>query len=324
MSSMKAVVVGQGNIPLLTQLPVPEAGQENALVQLTASALNHRDVWITKGLYPGIREGAIMGSDGCGFFEGKEVIINPGLSWGLSEACQGEQFRVLGVPDHGTFSDYINIPKENLLTKPAHLSYLEAAALPLAGVTAYRSLVSRAKARPGEKVLVTGIGGGVSLMAMQFAVAMDCEVCVTSSDTDKIRKAVAMGATGGALYTEEGWSNQLLNKSGGFDVIIDGSCGSSFPLLLKMLRPGGRLAFYGATAGSIPQINPQLVFWKQLSILGSTMGSPADFREMVKFVTRFGIVPVIDQVFSLKDAEIAFRKMAEGKQFGKLVFDHSL
>ncbi|MCE2789924.1 MAG: zinc-binding dehydrogenase [Saprospiraceae bacterium] len=324
MSSMKAVIIGPGNVASQTQMIAPEAVKGHAVVQLTASALNHRDVWITKGQYPGIKEGAVMGSDGCGLYRGKEVILNPGLAWGLSEACQGDQFRVLGVPDNGTFADFISIPEEYLLPKPVHLSCLEAAALPLAGVTAYRSLISRAKAKAGERVLVTGIGGGVALMAMQFAVALHCEVYVTSSDQEKIKKAVSMGAMEGALYTDEGWHNDFLNKSGGFDVIIDGSCGSSFPLLLKMLRAGGRLAFYGATAGSIPPINPQLVFWKQLSILGSTMGSPSDFQEMVDFVTLHSIVPVIDQVFSLQDAGAAFRRMAEGRQFGKIVFDHSI
>jgi NADPH:quinone reductase-like Zn-dependent oxidoreductase len=281
-------------------------------------------VWITKGLYPGIRTGAVMGSDACGLFQDKKVIINPGLDWGLSEIHQGSKFRVLGVPDDGTFAMYVAVPLESIVEKPAHLTDQQAAALPLAGVTAFRALVKRARARQTEKVLITGIGGGVALMAMQLAIALGCEVYVTSSSQEKIIKATTLGAKAGWLYTQTGWEKDMLEVTGGIDVIIDGSCGDAIPGLLKCLNPGGRLAFYGATSGTIPPLNPQMLFWKQISILGTTMGSPADFQEMVAFVTLHRIVPVLDQVFALSDFERAFRRMEEGSQAGKIVFDHTL
>lgn len=324
MQSMRAIVVGDGNQPQLKSIPSPEAQEDFAMVEVHASSMNHRDIWITKGLYPGIRQGAVMGSDGCGVVDNKEVIINPGIEWGSNQASQSGAFRVLGVPDDGTFAGRASIHNELIFPKPDHLSTLEAAALPLAGVTAYRALFSRANVQAGEKVLISGIGGGVALMAMQFAVALGCEVYVTSSREDKIEKACQLGAKGGWLYSHKDWTDQCLKETGGIDVVIDGACGPGFPQLIKSMAPGGRLSFYGATAGPVEKLNPQVVFWKQLSILGSTMGSPNDFFEMVQFVIHHKVAPVIDEVFALQDWPAAFQRMSAGDQFGKIVFDHSL
>jgi zinc-binding alcohol dehydrogenase/oxidoreductase len=324
MKTMRAIVVGPGNQPRMEALPEPELLEQRVVVEIRASALNHRDIWITKGLYPGIRLGAIMGSDGCGILNGEDVIINPGLEWGNRQQHQSSEFRVLGVPDDGTFADKICISAAHVTPRPAHLTSLEAAALPLAGVTAYRALFSRAAVQGGEKVLITGIGGGVALMAMQFAIALGCEVYVTSSQQSKIDQALQMGAKAGWLYSQADWPAACIKETGGIDVVIDGACGPGFNHLIKCMAPGGRIAFYGATAGPIEKLNPQVVFWKQLSILGSTMGSPADFHNMVEFVNQSKVKPVIDKVFSLQDSPAAFARMAEGKQFGKIVFDHSL
>lgn len=320
---MRAVIVaGKDEMPLMTDKTLPDCGQREVILELLASAMNHRDLWITRGLYPGIRAGATMGSDGCGTHNGKEYIINPGLEWGSNERAQAAAFRVLGVPDDGTFADSIAISSEYLHLKPDHLTSQQAAALPLAGVTAYRALLSRARALSGETVLVTGIGGGVALIAMQFALALGCRVAVTSSDTSKIKKAMEMGATAGYNYKDPDWSKMLAADTGGVDVVIDGACGPGFAALVKVCRPGGRIVFYGATAGSIESLNPQAVFWKQLSILGSTMGSGADFADMVSFVAKHRIVPVIDEVIALDDFADGFRRMAQGSQFGKIVFRH--
>ena len=168
---MRAWVYEQiNNLPRVQQVNLNESDHRQIL-SINASALNHRDLWITKGKYPGIIPGIIMGSDACGIFENNEYLINPGLDWGNDQRFQSPTFRVLGMPDHGTFADKIIIDKSNLYQKPTHLSVFEAAALPLAGLTAYRSLIIKAHPLKNEKVLITGIGGGVALQAMQFALA---------------------------------------------------------------------------------------------------------------------------------------------------------
>ena len=193
---MKAYIIDQINHPpKLTDKEVPTPLENQELIQIKASALNHRDIFITQGLYPGIRLGAIMGADGSGLdSDGNSVIINPGLDWGSNQHYQSKLFRVLGVPDDGTFAESIVIDKRYIHPKPAHLDFIQAASLPLAGLTAYRSLFKRAGLKPGEKVLISGVGGGVAVMAMQFALAIGCEVAVTSSSEAKLEKAIFFGA----------------------------------------------------------------------------------------------------------------------------------
>jgi zinc-binding alcohol dehydrogenase/oxidoreductase len=191
--------------------------------------------------------------------------------------------------------------------------------LPLAGVTAYRAVMTRARLTPGEKVLITGVGGGVALFALQFAVAAGAEVVVTSGSVEKLDKAMAMGAMGGANYRDVGFVERLKSLAGAFDVIVDGAAGDGLNDLMDLAAPGGRVVLYGATRGNPAQVVARRIFWKQLNVLGSTMGSPEDFGSMVKFVTRNGVKPVVDRVFGLEQGEAAFRWMNEGKQFGKIV-----
>lgn len=320
---MKAYTIKQlHQLPELTDLEIPRVNDSLAWVQLTASALNHRDIWITKGLYPNIRLSAVMGADGCGIMNGQEYIINPGLAWGRNESCQSPEFRVLGVPDDGTFADFISIDHKYLYPKPDHLTSAQAAALPLAGVTAFRAIIKRAQLKKGEKVLVSGIGGGVALMAMQYAIALECEVYVTSGFDLKIAEAISLGAKAGYIYHDPDWPKKLLSDAGGVDVIIDGACGAGFNQLVKVCLPGARISFYGGTAGKIEGLNPQLIFWRQISILGTTMGSDADFSEMIDFVDRYKIVPVIDSILPFEAIPDGFKKLMSGEQFGKIVFQH--
>ena len=290
------------------------------LVKLAAAALNHRDVWIQKGMYAGIKFPTILGSDGAGMTDdGQSVIINPSIKWGDNPRFQGKDYQILGLPTDGTFAEYISISEENIVKMPPHLSFEQAAALPLAGLTAYRALFTRCQAKAGEKILVSGVGGGVALFAMQFALAAGCEVWVTSSSEEKIAKAVSMGAKGGFDYRTEGWSKTATATTGGFDCVIDSAAGKGFAELVKACRAGARLCFYGGTAGALSGISPQVVFYKQLTIMGSTMGSSEEFQAMVAFVDAHKIVPVVDEVFTLENGNAAMKKMAEGKQFGKLV-----
>src|SRR5690606_12617852 len=184
-------------------------------------------------------EGIALGSDGSGVVEdvgddadpllvGAEVVINPSLEWGPNPVVQGHSFRILGYPDNGTFAEYITISKKYIFEKPGHLSFQEAAAVPLSGLTAYRALFNKARLRANDKVLITGIGGGVALWLLQFAVAYKARVYVTSSSDEKISKAIGMGAVAGYNYKDPEWPARAQQEAGGFDIIIDGAGGPQF------------------------------------------------------------------------------------------------
>lgn len=301
--------------------PDPQGDGEHAIVHLKAAALNHRDLWICKGQYAGIVYPIIPGSDGSGVLGNsrREVIIDPSLNWGNDPRAQQKSFRILGLPDNGTLAEQVRVPSANLADKPAHLTHEQAAALPLAGVTAYRALFSRTHLQKGERVLITGIGGGVALFAMQFAVAAGAAVFVTSGSDEKLARAKTLGALGGANYKDPKWSDALRSQAGEFDVVVDGTAGDPLNALCDVAAPGGRLVFYGATLGNPKELSWRRVFWKQLTVLGSTMGNPADFAAMVKFVNDHQIVPIVDNVFPLSDANAALARMDAAEQFGKIV-----
>lgn len=326
---MKAVRIEAIEKLSVAEVPQPVAAAGEYLVELRAAALNHRDVWIKQGKYAGLRFPCIPGSDGAGVVTvagpgadpamvGRHVMINPSLGWGPSEAAQGPEFSILGLPRDGTLSQMTTIAAGQVTAKPDHLSWEEAAALPLAGLTAYRALFSRARLGERDRVLISGIGGGVALFAMQFAVACGNEVWVTSSSDEKIARAVSMGARGGFRYDKPEWVEEA-RKLGGFDVIVDGAAGPGFGALLDAAAAGGRIANYGATRAAVPELAMRKIFWRQLSILGSTMGSPADWCAMVAFVSLHRIKPVVSDLFGLDQAPEAFALMERGGQFGKIV-----
>ena len=316
------------SFPVVSE-PVATAG--HAVVRLRAAALNHRDLYVQQGLYPGIKLPVIPGSDGAGVVEsvgapadqawvGREVIINPALDWGDDPRAQGPKFRILGMPDNGTLAEKIVIPVANLAARPAHLTWEQAAALPLTGLTAWRALFTRAQLKAGEKVLITGAGGGAALIALQFARAAGAQVWVTSGSADKIARAQVLGAVGGVNYRDVDWGKALQAAAGGlFDVIVDSAGGDGFASLIELTRPGGRIVFYGATTGNPKGLDLRKGFFRQINILGTTMGSPADFAGMTAFVAQHKIVPVVDRVFPLAETEAALRHMEAGAQFGKIV-----
>ena len=319
---MKALVLVGKDQPLMFEEmaePVAEAGF--SIVKIKAAAMNHRDIWIQKGLYAGIKYPCILGSDGAGELpDGTAVIINSGYNWGDNPTAQTKDFKILGLPDDGTYAEYVKVPEGNVYPKPSHLTFEQAAAIPLGGLTAWRALMTKCQPQKGEKVLISGVGGGVALFALQFAVAVGCEVWVTSSSEEKIEHAKNMGAKGGVNYRTEGWSKTLLDASHGFDIIIDSAAGDGFAEFINLCRPGGRIAFYGSTTlGKITNLDPRRIFWNQLSIFGSTMGTPEEFESMVRFIETHKIIPVVDSIFDFRDGNAAFKKMEEGKQFGKIV-----
>lgn len=317
---MKALVLNALHRGLdYQEMPRPAAVKKEVVVALHAAALNRRDVFMTQGLYSTIKFPSILGSDGAGEWRGKRVVIYPALHWGESPDFQSKNFRVLGMPDDGTFAEHICIPRKNIFPMPAHLNWEQAAALPLAGLTAWRTLFSRCRLKKGEKMLVSGIGGGVALTVLQLGVAAGAEVFVTSSSAEKIEKAVKLGAKGGANYREEGWDKRLKQEVGGFDIIVDSAAGDGFAAFPGLCNPGGRIGVYGGSLGKINGLSMQPVFWKQISILGSTMGSLREFKSMLAFVEKHQIMPVVDSIFPLSEGNKALKKMEKGAQFGKIV-----
>lgn len=331
---MKAVRLIEYEKPVeVRDIEVPEPDRSEALVKLEASALNHRDLYVTQGLYPGITTPSTLGSDGVGKVEkvgpdtseewiGRSVIINPGIAWGDDQRVQSGDFRVLGNPDEGTFAEYISIPTSSLQPRPEHLSTEEAAALPLAGLTAYRALFYRGELGPADRVLITGIGGGVAQMALKLVLPVASEVYVTSGQDEKLERAKKLGAKGGANYKKEEWAKGLKKEAGRFDLILDSAGGADFKHLVDLAAGGGRIVFYGGTQGAIPDLLPQPIFWKQLSLLGSTMGSDEDFQRMIEHVRAHRLAPELDRAFSLEEGPQAFEQLEKQEQFGKIVLKH--
>lgn len=329
---MKAAVIQGIQELLVDSVPTPSAAPGEAVVRLRAAALNHRDVWIKRGAYAGLRFPIVPGSDGAGVvvevgpgvdesWVGRDVILNPSLDWGHDPKAQEPRFQILGLPRDGTLAEYISIPASQLVPKPSHLDWAEAAALPLAGLTAFRAVFSRAHLKAHEKILINGIGAGTALFALQFAVAAGALPCVTSSSEEKLRKAHDLGAKAGALYTTSGWAREFGEHHGPFDVIVDSAGGDGFGDLVDLAAAGGRIVFFGATRGNPSELPMRKVFWKQLSLLGTTMGSPTDFQMMTAYVARHAIHPVVSHRFKLDDVAQAFALMEAGGQFGKIVIE---
>lgn len=329
---MRALVVhavGQG--PTLDEVPRPSPGPGEVVVAIAAAALNHRDVWIRKGLYAGLKFPIILGSDGVGIVDelgpgvdpswrGARVVLDPSLTWGDDPRAQGKDYKILGLPDDGTLAEYTKIAATQLVRCPEHLSDEEAAAIPLAGLTAWRAVVTQGEVRAGSRVLVTGIGGGVALFAMQIARALGAEVHVTSGDPAKLERARALGASAAANYKDEGWGKALKTAAGaGYDVVIDSAGGDGFGTLVDLARPGGRIVFFGATNGNPKSFDLRRVFWKQLRLQGTTMGTSAEFSAMVSFFGEKKLHPVVDRAFALEDGKAAFDRMEHHGQFGKIV-----
>ncbi len=328
---MKAAILrALHQLPNVEDHPIPVPQKGKVRVRLRCAALNRRDYWIIKGAYPKIQLPVILGSDGMGFvdevgegvktqWQERRVLIDPGLFWGADNDVQSRRFQVLGMPADGTLAEYVTVPEENIYEAPAHLSDAQAAALPLAGVTAYRALFTRGKLQPTDRVLITGIGSGVATMALLLALPTGADVWVSSSREEKIEKAVNLGARGGFVYSDSQWTRKALAETDGFTLIIDGGGGTGFARLVDVAAFGARIVIYGGTSGAIEGLLPARIFWKQLDIRGTTMGSPRDFRRMLRWVTRHHIRPLIDTEYPLDAVHMAFERLASADHMGKIV-----
>lgn len=324
---------GGPEVLVLEQVPDPAPAPGEVVVSLKAAALNRRDVFVRKGvakvplpLTPGSDGAGVVHAVGAGVTgvsEGDEVIILPSLAWGDDQRAPGSRFRILGGPDQGTYAEQIVIPAENVFPKPARLSWHEAAALPLAGLTAWRALFTRARVQPGETVLVIGIGGGVATFALNLAKAAGCRVVATSSSDDKLARAAELGADVGVNYrtTGDDWPAAVKEANGGgVDVVID-SVGSTWAGSIDACAPGGRVVVFGGTGGAKVELGVRPVTLGQVALLGTTMGSPSEFAQLLAAVDAQSWVPVVDSVRPLGDAAAAHEREEAGLHFGKLVLD---
>ena len=330
---MKALTLLSADGPASAQLidhpdPTPATGEVR--VAIKAAALNHRELWISRGQYPKLNLPCTLGADGAGIIDavgegvdaslvGREVVLYPGLNWGDNPLFPSRAFGLLGMPGPGTIADYVCVPAENAFSKPSSLSFEEAAALPTAALTAWRGLTRKAGLKPGETILITGAGGGVASIAIKFARALGAEVHVTSGSDETIAQACAHGAKAGFNYDSATWRKELMEKSGGVDVVFDGAPASGFGEYMRALKLGGRIIVYGSTGAPQFSVTAPELFLKHATICGTAMGDLVDFADMLDFVSARGVKPIIDKAFALEDARDAMMYLDQGRQFGKIV-----
>ena len=316
----------------LDTVSTPMPGPGEVRVALKAASLNHRELWITRGQYPGMQLPATLGCDGAGVIDaagdgvdparvGQEVVLYPGLDWGDDERFPAAAFGLLGMPGPGTIADAICVPAASAIAKPKHLDFASAAAVPLAALTAWRGLVTKAGLKAGEKLLVTGIGGGVATFALKFGVAMGAQVFVTSGSDETLAKARELGAAGTINYREEKWAKPLAQASGGIDVVFDGAPAGGYRNYGRALNMGARVVVYGSTGGHSFEVNAPELFLKNIQLIGTNVGNLAEFEAMMAFVEDKAIEPVIDRSFALSEAKDALAYLESSHGFGKVVID---
>ncbi len=340
---MRAVVVprygGPDVLELVADHPDPVPGPDQVILRVHATSLNHLDLFVREGI-PALKLTLphILGSDAAGDIAevgsdvtdlevGERVVVNPGISCGRCEFClTGEdslcvEYKILGEQLPGAYAEKVAVPARNVLKIPTDMEFPAASAAPLAFMTAWRMLVTRAKVRPGEDVLVLGAGSGVSTAAIQVAKLAGCTVFVTSSSDEKLRKAKTLGADVLINYKALPWSKAIWELTGkrGVDVIVDHVGEATFKESVRTLRRGGRIVVPGATTGPMLELDARYLFWRQLSILGSTMANQREFEEVMKLVFMGRLKPVVDRVFPLAKAREAHEYLARGDQFGKVV-----
>ena len=326
-------------LEFVTDHPDPVPGPDQVLLRVRAASINRVDLFVREGIptlklaFPHIvgadaaGEIAAVGSDVTDLEPGERVLVNPGISCGECEFCtMGDDslctdYKILGEHLPGSYAEYVAVPARNVARLPTDFPWEAAAAAPLVFMTAWRLLVSRAKVRPGEDVLILGAGAGVSTAAIQIAKLAGCTVFVTSSSESKLKKAQALGADVLVNYTTTPWSKAVWELTGkrGVDVVLDHVGQATFKDSVRALRKGGRLVTIGATTGPLAELDLRYVFWRQLSLIGSTMASQREFEEVMKLVFMGRLKPVVDRVFPLERAAEAHAYVARGEHFGKVV-----
>lgn len=314
---MKAIRIHEDGGPEVLRyedVPDPELGEDDVLVELRAASLNHLDVWIRKGL-PSVPKPRILGADGAGVIAGtsERVVINPGI-------VSGGKVHIIGETRDGTHAELIAVPRDYVHPIPDGLSFEEAAAFPLVFETAYRMLVTRARLEAGEWVLVWGIGGGVATAALAIAKALGAKVVVTSSSDGKLARARDLGADDGVNHdTGDVVAAVKEITGGGAHVVVDAVGEATWRRTLDAARADGRIVVCGASTGPNPPAALHRIWWKQLSILGSTMGTPEDFQGAYDLIAAGRARPVVDTIYPLAAAAAAHERLEAGEQLGKIV-----
>lgn len=340
---MKALVFHQHGeadvLQLEEDLPRPDPGEGEVQVRLHAAALNHLDIWVRRG-WPGLRLDMphIGGADGAGtisavgpavtgFAEGARVVICPGFATAADEFTRRGQhslsprFSILGESRSGTFAEYVTVPSEALMEMPEDADFEATAAVPLVFLTAWRMLITQARLRPGESVLVVGAGGGVNSAAIQIARLAGAEVFALTSSPEKMERARNLGADHVFDYRDGDWSTWIkeMTRKRGVDVVVDNVGKATFQDSLKVLCRGGRLLTVGNTSGPKVEVDIRFIFSKQLHIIGSTMGTPEEFHQVMTQVWAGKLSAVIDRVLPLAEGREAHLLLEQGVQFGKVV-----
>jgi len=298
--------------------PDPEPADGDVLIRLRAASLNHLDVWVRKGL-PSAPKPRILGADGAGTVEvagngfeaGQRVVINPGV-------IENGRMHVVGEAMDGTHAELVAIPARNVYPIPDELSFEEAAAFPLVFETAYRMLVTRARLKEGETVFVWGIGGGVASAALAIAKARGARVIVTSSSDSKLAQARDLGADETINHASEDVRARM-KELGSADLVVETVGEATWKTSLEVVRQGGRIVVCGATTGPNPPAGLHRIWWKELDVLGSTMGSAEDFEACLELVTSGRARPLVDEVFPLAEAREAHERLEAGEQLGKIL-----
>jgi len=309
------------------ETPEPKAGEVR--VAIKAASMNHREMWISRGLYPGMVVPCTMGCDGAGVVDmigegvsgvsaGDEVVIYPGRDWGPNRHAPQAEFGLLGMPHSGTIAEYICVPAENLAPKPKGMGWEEAASTVLTGLTAWRALMFKGQLQPGDTLLISGVGGGVATFGLAFAVALGAKVYVTGESEEVIERAKEMGAVDGLLFTDPEWRKKVGKMTGGIDVVLDGAPAPSYANYARAINPGARIVIYGSTAGDKFEVTATGIFLKSASIVGSQVGDPQDFRDMLSFIEKHNIRPVIEKTFPLDEADKALVYLEKEHKFGKV------
>ena len=315
---MKAIRIHEDGGPDVLRYedaPDPEPGPGEVLVRLRAASLNHLDLWIRKGL-PSVPKPRILGADGAGVREdtGERVVINPGIE-------HGERITVVGEHMDGTHAELVAVPESNVYPLPDELSFEEAAAFPLVFETAYRLLVTKAQLREGEWVLLWGIGSGVALAGLEIAKSLGARALVTSSSDEKLERARALGADATVNHVSGDVRTAVVDatEGKGVEVVLEHVGEATWQTSLQSARASGRIVVCGATSGPNPPAALHRIWWKQLTIYGSTMGTREDFEAAYELVKSGRAKPVVDSVFPLAQARAAHERMEAGEQFGKIV-----
>ncbi len=324
---MKAIRIHEDGGPEVLRYedaPDPEPGPGEVLIRMRAGALNHLDVWIRKGL-PSVPKPRTLGADGAGVVEalgpgvsgfepGQPVVINPGVE-------HGDLIHVIGESTQGVHAELASVPAANVYPLREGLSFEEAAAFPLVFETAYRMLVTKAGLREGEWVLIWGIGGGVATAAFRIAQALGARTLVTSSSEEKLAKARELGADATANHATDDVPAAVAEATGGLgaEVVVETVGEATWARSLQAARAGGRIAVCGATTGPNPPAALHRIWWKQLTVHGSTMGTRADFEGAYELVASGRARPVIDSVIPLAEARAAHERLEASEQFGKIV-----